>query len=184
MIHSTSFDFFCLLFIFSVSTQRQHRIQAPLRSHLTHSSNLSSFFQELPSFPPSPLSALVSTLGALACAACVWACVCVYLVCSASECACVCVGVKASLCMLAGIGSNPGVPFTHLLWNQQSGFQAPFLHPPNSASAPLSLPPLQVLHGPLLPTLTLQRKHGFHTAKKEQGCKLSSPSPVVYIYVN
>ena len=26
-----------------------------------------------------------------------------------------CVGVKASLCALAGIGSDPGVPFTHLL---------------------------------------------------------------------
>lgn len=30
---------------------------------------------------------------------------------------CACMGVKASLCMLAGIGSDPGVPFTHHLWN-------------------------------------------------------------------
>jgi len=155
MIHSTSFGF-CLLFIFSVSTQWQHRIQAPsLPSNPIL--NPSSFFQELPSFPsfcflPRPL---VSTLGALACAACV--CVGVR-VCACTLCVQrVCVGVKASLCMLAGIGSNPGVPFTHLLWNQQSGFQAP------SPSTKLSLCPTQPT-----PTLSLARPPSPHPYSPEE----------------
>lgn len=91
MIHSTSFDF-CLLFIFSVSTQWQHRIQAPsLPSNPNF--NPGSFFQELPSFPSSCFlpSSLVSTLGALACAACVRERV--FTLCVQR----VCVGVKASL---------------------------------------------------------------------------------------
>lgn len=109
------FSFVCLLFIFfSVSTQRQHRIQAPLCAPLTP---LPRLFLSTPS--SCFLFLLVRTLGALACAACVCACGC------GCVCLCGCVGVKASLCMLAGIGSNPGVPFTHLLWNQQSGFQGP-----------------------------------------------------------
>jgi len=180
MIHSTSFDF-CLLFIFSVSTQRQHRTQAPsLPSNPVF--NPSSFFQELPSFPPSRFlpSSLVSTLGALACAACVCVCVCACTLCVQR----VCVGVKASLCMLAGIGSNPGVPFTHLLWNQQSGFQAPFSIHQTQPLPHSAYPHSKSCTAPFSPTLTLQRKHGFHTAKKEQGCKLSSPLPVVYIYVD
>lgn len=180
MIHSSSFEiFFCLfvVYFFSVLTQRQHRIQAPLCAPLTplprlFLSTTSSCF----------LLFLVSTIGALACAACVCVWVCMPV--------CGCVGVKASLCMLAGIGSNPGVPFTHLLWNQQSGFQAP-LSPSTKLSlcparpAPSSPPNLSLARLPhlvvvLSPACTLQRKHGFHTAKKEQGC---NPTPPCRIYL-
>lgn len=171
-----------VVYFFSVSTQRQHRIQAPLCAPLTP---LPRLFLSTPS--SCFLFLLVRTLGALAFAACVCACGC------GCVCLCGCVGVKASLCMLAGIGSNPGVPFTHLLWNQQSGFQAPSLslsiHQtqslPCSAYPPphlicLARPPTLTL---FCPALTLQRKHGFHTAKKEQGCN-PPLLPVEYIYVD
>ncbi|KAF1373529.1 hypothetical protein PFLUV_G00239830 [Perca fluviatilis] len=191
MIHSTSFDF-CLMFIFFCFNTGRHTEPGPpplFRSHLTRFPKPSAFFQELPSFPrlppptpPIPPPAFCPrqySLGVQACAACVCGpCVCVYLVCSERECVCVCVcvGVKASLCMLAGIGSNPGVPFTHL-WNQQSGFQAPFSIHQTQPLPHSAYPHSKSCTAPYSPTLTLQGKHGFHNAKKEQGCKLPPPPP-------
>jgi len=78
---------------------------------------------------------------------CECACVCVYCVCVFRR-----VGVKASLCLLAGIGSNPGVPFTHLLWKTVVWLLQPhILHPPKLVVSRPIQPPLfphsQSLHG-------------------------------------
>lgn len=166
-----------VVYFFSVSTQRQHRIQAPLCAPLTP---LPRLFLSTPS--SCFLFLLVRTLGALAFAACVCACGCV--------CLCGCVGVKASLCMLAGIGSNPGVPFTHLLWNQQSGFQAPSLslHPPNSVSALLGLPPSSPNLSCTAPHLdpVLPRPYSSEEARFSHGkerARVQPPTPPCRIYL-
>merc|ERR1739838_702793 len=85
----------CLFFLFQHSGSTGSR---PPRSHLTQFStpalSFKNFLHSLPpAFSPGPL---VSTLGALACTACVcvWACVCVRVPCVFSECACGCEGVS------------------------------------------------------------------------------------------
>lgn len=187
MIHSTSFLFcfsffffvcglfllFCFLFRHRCSTGP--RPLCSISTPVPRTDPALSFENFLPAFSSS-----VCALGARACAACVCVCVCVsgWCVCTwVNECVfseCVCVGMKASLCVCR---LGLGVTLACLL-HTSCGISSPvfktLLHPPTSASSPLGLPPLSVLHGPLLPTLTLQRKHGFHTAKKEQGCRLSS----------
>lgn len=129
------------------------------------------FFREL----PSCFLLFVCALGARACAARVCVCVCLGGVCVGVN-ASVCVGVKASLCVCQlGLGVTLAC-LLHTSCGISSLVFKTLFHPPTSASSPLGLPPLSVLHGPLLPTLSLQRKHGFHRAKKEQGCKLSPSS--------
>ncbi|TDG97719.1 hypothetical protein EPR50_G00210780 [Perca flavescens] len=179
MIHSTSFDF-CLMFIFFCFNTAAAPEPGPplfsLPSNPDFPTPALSFknFLHSPRLLPSScfLPSSVLSWGSSLCCLCVGVCVRVCVPCVFS----VCVGVKASLCMLAGIGSNPGVPFTHL-WNQQSGFQAPFSIHQTQPLPHSAYPHSKSCTAPYSPTLTLQGKHGFHTAKKEQGCKLSSPLP-------
>jgi len=154
----TVFDlllFFCLLFFLSLSFQHDGSTGSrPFCSHQT----------SFPTPPPSkkilhspiflvsssslfflPHSFVRTHGGSSLCCLCVSVRVCVYCVCVFRR-----VGVKASLCLLAGIGSNPGVPFTHLLWkNSGLALAAPSSIHQNSAPAPFSFPytPLSVLHG-------------------------------------
>ena len=181
MIHSTSFVF-CLLFIFSVSTQRQHRTQAPsLPSNPT--SSPSSFFQELPSFPPSCFLPLVSTLGALACAACVcvcvWACMCVCVPCVFSE--CVWVWRRLCVCWL-----GLGVTLACLL-HTSCGISS-LVFKPLSPSTKLSLRPTQPTPTPSLarppspPPLLSRGSMVFIRQRKSKGAS-SPPPPSCSIYL-
>lgn len=124
MIHST--NFFSLLFVvnfyfFSVFDTAAAPDPGPSDSSLPLPWTPALFFREL----PSCFLLFVCALGARACAARVCVCVCLGGVCVGVN-ASVCGREGVSVCVSAGIGSNPGVPFTHLLWNQQSGFQDPF----------------------------------------------------------
>lgn len=99
---------------------------------------------------------------------------CVFLCVCACGWVCGCEGV----CMLAGIGSNPGVPFTHLLWNQQSGFQAPLsIH---KCSPHL---PLWVLHGPPPPHPYSLEEAWFSYGKERARVRAVPPSCSVPICV-
>uniref|UniRef100_A0A674PER6 ADP-ribosylation factor 2b n=1 Tax=Takifugu rubripes TaxID=31033 RepID=A0A674PER6_TAKRU len=186
MIHSSSFGLCLFFYFFCLNTAA-----APDPGPTAHPPpNPRSFFHHLPSSPllptllPSPppphpppvlmglkpVLLVFARVGVCGSVFCVFLCVCV-CVCARGR-VCGCKGV----CMLAGIGSNPGVPFTHL-WNQQSGFQAPLSIHKCSLPPP---PTLSVARPPPPPPLLFRRSMVFIRQRKSKGASCPPPTPVVY----
>jgi len=172
----TVFDlllFFCLLFFslsrFNTMAALDPGPSVPIRPHfqllhLLRKSSIPRSFLVSSSLFFLPHSFVRTHGGSSLCCLCVSVRVCVYCVCVFRR-----VGVKASLCLLAGIGSNPGVPFTHLLWKKTVVWLLQ-PHPPSTKTRlpPRSASPIphsQSCTASLLPhRYSSNGKHDFHKA--------------------
>lgn len=183
--HQFWFFFFCLLFIFSVSTQRQHRIQAPsLPSNPKFKPQLflsrTSFIPSL-LLLPTPTPALVPRQwGSSLCCLCVRgrACVRVCVPCVFSE--CVWVWRRLCVCWL-----GLGVTLACLL-HTSCGISS-LVFKPLSPSTKLSLcptqptPTLSLARPPSPPPLLSRGSMVFIRQRKSKGASSPPPLPVVYI---
>lgn len=180
------FCFVCCLFFFCFDTAAAPDPGPPTDpshfwSHLTQCSapalSLQNFLQP-PFYSPSlPAFSLhhYPWGSSLCCLYVVCACVCVYRA---------CMGVKASLVYAGWDWEWPWRAFYTPPVELAVWFLSP--SPPPSPSAKLSRrpakPPTPLPSSLARPsTFTLQRKHGFHTAKKEQGCPSLPVVNIIYM---